>query len=333
LGQVFANWDQNEQITNGDAEQSDGGRQPLAGFIAETLSNVDLPQLVNDHPWLLEVCKWPQNAANTGRPGIDWQWPDEANSISKWADDDAVTTSACVDPGVQPEPNRSELSTSDESEQAEDTPLSPASTSGGRSSKSQSRQRLPWVFCIATTLFAVAMFIVVAFYVRDRAYEVINNDKKLILCQNQNFAQVVTEWIVQDLIDTVQRSAQLVGGGTATTDFSSAQIGGSFPAVVMGIMNAGAPFVGSNPDTTNDQDACLSAKTGWGGYTCSEGKPWCNDSTWNQDLLDCCPTTCTSSSGGAGRKHGAKRGKSAASISAEQNSEGGGSLFEVWKVS
>ena len=200
---------------------------------------MDLPKLVNENPWLLEVCKWPQNPANTAKPGIDWHWPDEANSVSKWADDDAITTAAFVHPGVQPDPIRSDLSTSDESEQAEDTPLSPASTSGGHSNKSQSHQRLPWVFCIATTLFAVAMFMVVGFYVRDRAYEVINNDKQLILCQNQNFAQVVTEWIVQDLIDTVQRTAQLVAGGIAAADFSSAQIGGSFPAAVMGIMNAG----------------------------------------------------------------------------------------------
>ena len=210
------------QDENSDTDDAEGGRQSLAEFIAEASSSVDMSKLVEDHPWLLEVGKSPAEGvkhtdASSIQPGL----------LMK------------LDPNEDDENKQSFCKVAVPKSPDTRTTSSDSSTTKS-SSKTKPYQRLPWIFCIIGMLFAVAMFMIVAFYVRHRAYEVINVDKQLILCQNQNFAQVVTEWIVQDLIDTVRRSAQLAAAGSvATTDFTTSQIGGSFPAVMMGIMNSG----------------------------------------------------------------------------------------------
>ena len=301
-----------EQEEDSDTNEAESRKQSLAEFIAEASSRVDMPKLVNDHAWLLEVGK--QLGVVVSGPAVDCQLTGEVASSSAqtpagsgsgieleeleietriitftndhflllkqelakakgaqrdtfefdgydihiqyaqqmidtigtakeetvhWLDDGIDWSNPSIHLGLLDASEGEESRTSDADEEAEDALLSPASASATASSKTKPHQKLPWVFCIAGMLFAVIMFMMVAFYVRRRAYEVIDVDKQLILCQNQNFAQVVTEWIVQDLIDTVQRSAQLVAAGSATTDFSSSQIGGTFPAVMMGIMNSG----------------------------------------------------------------------------------------------
>jgi hypothetical protein len=95
-------------------------------------------------------------------------------------------------------------------------------------------------------VLAVVMFMFMAFYVPNRAYEVINVDKKCIVCQNQNFAQVVTNWIVEDLLGAVQRNCNLVQAGIAVANFSGTQIDGTLPALYMGLMSSDMPFVGSD---------------------------------------------------------------------------------------
>ena len=302
LKNLFAKVRDEEQEEDSDTNKAESRKQFLAKFIAETSSCVDMPKLVNDHPWLLEVGKHlgvdcrltgevasssMQTPAGSGS-GIELEEIEiETRTMSfcndrflllkrelaqakaaqrdsfefdgykirieyaqmmidkiditekekaNWLDDGinwSDPTSIHLD--LLDASEGEESRTSDADEEAEDVLLPPASTTA----KTKPHQKLPWVFCIAGMLFAVIMFMMVAFYVRRRAYEVINVDKQLILCQNQNFAQVVTEWVVQDLLDTVQRSAQLVAAGSATTYFSSSQIGGTFPAVMMGVMNSG----------------------------------------------------------------------------------------------
>ena len=307
LSKLFAKVDKSKvmddkQEENSDTNEATNCRQTLAEFIVEASSSVDMSNLVNDNPWLLEVNKFAQFAATDD----DWQEVLlDTGAISSTIAISSAQTPAGSGSGIaQEDPHIMEYSIEqleelrqlyadakqtqsetfsfdgydlhveyarwmidqmtgacdvgwraeetdinatstelgvhlklDGDEAAEDALLASASTRD--SSRRASHQRLPWAFCIAGMLLAVTMFMIVAFYTRHQAYEIINEDKRLILCQNQNFAQVVTEWMVQDLIDTVQRSAELVAAGAATADFSSSQIGGSFPAVMMGVMNSG----------------------------------------------------------------------------------------------
>ena len=244
LKSLFAKVADDKQAQHSDPDDAGSGRQSLAGFIAETSDSVDMSKLVNDHPWLLEVSKWPQVTTSTGKPGDDADYTDG--------------TSIHVGVHLKPDSNETEEPhASIESEQAvdgsshkdvvkllpesSDARIAGSESTSTTSSKVKSHQRLPWVFCIVGMLFTVAMFMIVAFYVRDRAYKIINEDKQLILCQNQNFAQFVTEWIMQDLIDTVQRNWKLVQSGAAMADFSGTTISGTLPAVFMGLTASGTP--------------------------------------------------------------------------------------------
>ena len=104
--------------------------------------------------------------------------------------------------------------------------------------------------------------------------------------------------------------------------------------------------MGSTPDTVHDQDACLSSLESWGGYTCSMGQAWCSEDEWRQDVIACCPSTCTSttsSDAASVRRKPQGNGKDGHSGSStqelagpdidDQTDMGGGALFELWKVS
>ena len=258
---LFAKVGDNKQAQHSDPDEAVSGRQSLDGFITEASGSVDMSKLVNDHPWLLEVSKWPQVTTNTAKPSMDWRWPDKTAGSGARPDDAAdytVVTSIQISVRLKAESNEAEEPhRSNESEQAEDSSshkdgvkllpessdarIASSESTSTTPSKVKSHLRSPWVFCIVGMLFTVAMFMIVTFYVRDRAYKIINEDKQLILCQNQNFAQVVTEWIVQDLLDTVQRNWNLVQSGAAVADFSGTTISGTLPAVFMGLTASGTP--------------------------------------------------------------------------------------------
>ena len=103
--------------------------------------------------------------------------------------------------------------------------------------------------------------------------------------------------------------------------------------------------MGSAPDTVHDQDACLSSRESWGGYTCSMGQEWCGDDEWRQDVIACCPSTCTTSSssgsesvrrkpqGNSKDGHPGSTQEFAGLNNNDQTDMSGGALFELWKVS
>ena len=51
--------------------------------------------------------------------------------------------------------------------------------------------------------------------------------------------QLVSSSLIQDLIDVVVRAAQLSTTDSISAGFSGSTIAGSFPAILMGIMNSG----------------------------------------------------------------------------------------------
>ena len=68
------------------------------------------------------------------------------------------------------------------------------------------------------------------------------------------------------------------------------------------------------------------------------GQEWCSDDVWGQDVIECCPSTCTAAAGGVRRKKG--NGNKGGQPGGEQgfaggdalSITGGGALFQVWKV-
>ena len=100
---------------------------------------------------------------------------------------------------------------------------------------------------IACSLLALCLgtvwVLLVAIY-SENYFEVIDNDERAIQCQSQNYANLITNWLVQDLINTVGRSKQLLTSGATTIDFSGSAVSGTFVATLMSMMNTSNPVVG-----------------------------------------------------------------------------------------
>ena len=58
-------------------------------------------------------------------------------------------------------------------------------------------------------------------------------------CQTQNFVNIVSHSIIEDLLNAVARSVHLVSTNSTIADFSGSAVEGSFPASAMGFMNSG----------------------------------------------------------------------------------------------
>ena len=78
------------------------------------------------------------------------------------------------------------------------------------------------------------------------AFDVINNDKRLIQCQAQSYSQLTSTWLLRTQVNAVTRSALLLGSGDASVGFATAQVNGSYPAILMGWMEAGMPYLCMN---------------------------------------------------------------------------------------
>ena len=79
-------------------------------------------------------------------------------------------------------------------------------------------------------------------------FQVIDKDKCQTVCQAQSHTLLVTDYLLQDLYNTVQRTAMLVSTNDATflIDNQQLQVGGTYPAVLLGLMSSNIPFVGAH---------------------------------------------------------------------------------------
>ena len=80
----------------------------------------------------------------------------------------------------------------------------------------------------------------------DTSVSVINNDKVLIQCQSQSHSQLSVSWLMDDHQSAVARAATMIDQNTATVSFSTSQIGGTYPAVLMGWLHVGMPYLCTN---------------------------------------------------------------------------------------
>ena len=100
------------------------------------------------------------------------------------------------------------------------------------------------ISCVMLTLCLGVVWVVLAVLSSNSYFEVINNDERAIQCQSQNYAQLITNWLVQELINTVGRGRQLLALDSTTVDFSGSTLSGTFAAAVMSMMNTSNPVVG-----------------------------------------------------------------------------------------
>ena len=100
---------------------------------------------------------------------------------------------------------------------------------------------------IACSLLALCLgtvWVLLVTIYSENYFEVIDNDERAIQCQSQNYANLITNWLVQGLINTVGRSKQLLTSGVTTIDFSGSAVSGTFVATLMSMMNTSNPVVG-----------------------------------------------------------------------------------------
>ena len=100
------------------------------------------------------------------------------------------------------------------------------------------------VSCTMLALCLGVVWVLVVVLSSKTYFDVINNDARAIQCQCQNYAQLITKWLVQDLMNTVGRSRQLLALNSTTVDFSGSMLSGTFAAAVMSMMNTSNPVVG-----------------------------------------------------------------------------------------
>ena len=100
------------------------------------------------------------------------------------------------------------------------------------------------VSCTMLALCLGVVWVLVVVLSSKTYFNVINNDERAIQCQCQNYAQLITKWLVQDLMNTVGRSRQLLALNSTTVDFSGSMLSGTFAAAVISMMNTSNPVVG-----------------------------------------------------------------------------------------
>jgi len=197
-------------------------RITLAEVVNVHVRNIDTIQTIESNPWLsqldrlTEQYKYPANHSNLWATPVQQDHDDNVESMSgEMQVSDAVPKHYHAD----------SLALSD----------------------SASQPRCAFYRIISCTILALGLCVVwvlVAVISSESYFEVINNDERAIQCQSQNYAQLITNWLVQDLINTVGRSRQLLASGSTTVDFSGSTMSGPFAAAIMSMMNTRNPVVG-----------------------------------------------------------------------------------------
>ena len=100
------------------------------------------------------------------------------------------------------------------------------------------------IACSLLTLCLGTVWVLLVAIYSETYFEVIDNDERAIQCQSQNYANLITNWLVQDLFNTVGRAKQLLTSGSTTIDFSGSAVSGTFGATLMSMMNTSSPVVG-----------------------------------------------------------------------------------------
>ena len=98
--------------------------------------------------------------------------------------------------------------------------------------------------CSALVLCLVTVWVVLATISSTSYFDVVKHDMAAGQCQSQNYLQLVTSWLVRDLLSNVGRSKQLLVTTSTTAGFSGRALSGTFAEAIMSMMNASNPVVG-----------------------------------------------------------------------------------------